>query len=197
LTSNFWGLFNRNLSLLASPKYCDIQSGNPTLIRKYITTLSARLAANDIPACVALLASTVDNLAAEQLDAEVTDAMLAAGKVCAHTARLPMSPQLHEAQTRHRIFQEVLTQLRTHRDSISRQITKQQRQLPEHVLIPTDINTTIAALRSSRRELQDLPLRAYKLREQHQSDKADAIAISDNIGAKAALDQLQQAEATK
>jgi hypothetical protein len=38
------GLFNRNLSPLASPKYRDIRSGNPTLIRKYITTLSARLA---------------------------------------------------------------------------------------------------------------------------------------------------------
>jgi hypothetical protein len=59
------GLFDRNLSPLASPKYRDIQSGNPTLIRKYITTLLARLAANHIPARVALLASNVDNHAAE------------------------------------------------------------------------------------------------------------------------------------
>jgi exonuclease III len=31
------GLFDRNLSPLASPKYCDIRSSNPALIRKYIT----------------------------------------------------------------------------------------------------------------------------------------------------------------
>jgi hypothetical protein len=86
------GLFDRNLSPLASPKYPDIRSGKPALIRKYITTLSACLAAADIPACVALLASNVDNHAAEQLDTEMTDATLAAGKVCAHTARLPISP---------------------------------------------------------------------------------------------------------
>jgi hypothetical protein len=126
----------------------------------------------------------------------MTDSMLAAGKVCAHTARLPISPQLHEAQTQHRIFQQILTQLRTHRD-MSHQITKRQGQLTEHIILPTDIRTTIAALRASRRELRDLSRRAYKLREQHQSDKADAIAISDNIGAKAALDRLQWAEATK
>jgi hypothetical protein len=131
------GLFDRNLSPLASPKYRDIQSGNLTLIRKYITTLSARLAANkNIPAHVALLASNVDNHAAEQLDTEMTGAMLAAGKVCAHTARLPISPQLHEAQTRHRIFQQVLTQLHTHRD-MSHQITKRQGQLTEHIILPT------------------------------------------------------------
>jgi hypothetical protein len=78
----------------------------------------------------------------------MTDAMLAAGKVCAHTARLPISPQLHEAQTWHRIFQQVLTQLRTHRD-MSHQITKWQGQLTEHIILPTDIRTTIAALRAS------------------------------------------------
>jgi hypothetical protein len=127
----------------------------------------------------------------------MTGAMLAAGKVCAHTARLPIPPQLHEAQTRHRIFQQVLIQLRTHRD-MSHQITKQQGQLTEHIILPADIRSTIAALRASRRELRDLvSRRAYKLREQHQSDKADAIAISDNIGAKAALGRLQRAEATK
>jgi hypothetical protein len=80
---------------------------------------------------------------------------------------------------------------------MSHQITKRQGQLPEHIILPTDIRTTIAALGASRRELRDLSRRAYKLREQHQSDKADAIAISDNIGAKAALDRLQRGEATK
>jgi hypothetical protein len=92
------GLFHRNLSPLASPKYRDIRSGNPTLIRKYITTLSARLAANGIPARAALLASNVDNYAAEQLDTEMTDTMLAACKVCAHTARLQISPNYTKAR---------------------------------------------------------------------------------------------------
>jgi hypothetical protein len=91
------GLFVRNLSSLASPKYHDIQSRNPTLIRKYITYLSQRLAANNILAPVALLESTAVNTAAQQLDEEVTNAMLAAGKVCAHTAWLPVFPQLHKA----------------------------------------------------------------------------------------------------
>jgi hypothetical protein len=86
------GLYEKNLSPLASPKYCDIQSGNPTLIRKFITYLSQGLAANNIPTRVALLESTVNNTASEQLDEEVTAAMLAAGKVCAHTNWLPISP---------------------------------------------------------------------------------------------------------
>ena len=42
------GLFDRNLSPLASPSYRDIKSGNPTLIRKYITSLSNKLSHNDI-----------------------------------------------------------------------------------------------------------------------------------------------------
>ena len=80
---------------------------------------------------------------------------------------------------------------------MSSQIQKRQLQLPAPVILPTDLKTMIAALRSTHHNLLDLSRCACTLREQHQADKAEAIAISDNIGTKAALEWLQWAEATK
>jgi hypothetical protein len=80
---------------------------------------------------------------------------------------------------------------------MSSQIHKHHLQLPAPVIIPANIKTTISALRSTRRKLQDLSRRAYKQRKQHQANKADAFAIGNNILSKAALERVQQAKATK
>jgi hypothetical protein len=65
------------------------------------------------------------------------------------------------------------------------------------VIIPTNIKTTIVALHSARHKLPDLSCHTYTVRKQHQANKADAIAISNDIGANAALERLQLAKATK
>jgi hypothetical protein len=68
-------------------------TGKPTLIWKYITTLVVKnLADNNVPAWTELLKTTVDNLAAKQLDQDIIQAMLSAGKTFAHTSCLPISP---------------------------------------------------------------------------------------------------------
>jgi hypothetical protein len=77
------------------------------------------------------------------------------------------------------------------------QILKSQTQLPEPVILPTDLKSMIAALRSAQCNLHDISLKAYQLLNQHQVAKADALANNDNIGAKQALERLQHAKATR
>jgi exonuclease III len=190
------GLFDRNLSPLASPQHRDIRSGNPSLIRKYISHLTQYFSEKDIPTRAEFLKHSVSRLEAESLDADISDAMLKAGKVCAQTSRLPLSPQLHEAQTKHRIFQQVLTQLLTHRD-MTVQIQRRQAQLPASVILPSNLISAKAALRSARRHLRELSRIAYQLKEQHQSNKADALARSDDTSSQKVLTRLQRAATTK
>ena len=122
--------------------------------------------------------------------------MIETGKKCAQASRLPVSPILHQAQTKHRIFQQVLTQLRTHRD-MSVQIQRRQLQLPASIVLPADLKSATEALRSARRDIRELSRKAYQLREKAQSAKADALAASGNIGSQKALPRIQRAEATK
>jgi hypothetical protein len=149
------GLFDRNLSPLDSPTYQDICSGNSTLIRKYISTLMSKLDSKDVQSRNEALQPPDNHSAAKALDNDVTLAMLEAGQMCSQSSRLPVSPSLHAAQTKHRIFQQVLTPIRTHRD-MSVQIQRRQLQLDTPIILSTDLQSATAALRSARRDIRDL-----------------------------------------
>jgi hypothetical protein len=190
------GLFNQNLSPLASPTFRDVRSGNPCQIRKYIEKLNHLLVNKDATARSEILKTEPDPSAAEQLDADITEAMLSAGEACAQTSRFPVSPALHKAQTQHRIIQQVLTQFRTHRD-MTVQISRRQAQLSEPIPLPSDLKSAIRALRSARCVVRTLSRQARQLSDQHRKDQADALALSDNIDAKKALARNQRAADTK
>jgi hypothetical protein len=111
------GLFDRNLSPLASPSFRDICSGTHPKICKYISELHQRRVANNASERSKTLKTNPDHTKAEALNSEITTAMLEAGKTCAQTAWHPISAALHTAQTKHRITQFVLTQLRTLRNT--------------------------------------------------------------------------------
>ena len=190
------GIFDRNLSPLASPQFRDIRSGNPHQIQKYIRALSKGLNATQISARTAQLKSHPNPGDAEQLDSEITDAMLAAGKKCEHTSRYPVSPELHAAQTALRIYQKLVSQFRTQRD-MSLQICKKQQQLKEPLPLPDDLKTALILLRSSQRDVRNLSRIAYQLKDKYRAATATALAQSDNTCAKKALARIQRAEATK
>jgi hypothetical protein len=115
------GLFDRNLPPLARPTYQDIRSGSPRLIRTYITELKRYLIEHKIKERLNKLAESRDDVLAEELDQAITKGMLLAGAKCEKAKRLPKSGKLHEAQTVMRIYQNVLSQLRTKPD-LSQQI---------------------------------------------------------------------------
>jgi hypothetical protein len=93
------GLFDRNLSPLASPTFRDIRSGAPQKNCKYLAELNHRLAEQNVAARTEILKITANHLEAEALDSIITAAMLEAGKTCAHQARHPVSLAFHTAQT--------------------------------------------------------------------------------------------------
>jgi hypothetical protein len=190
------GLFDRNLSPLASPQHRDIRSGNPRHIQKYITEIKKQFTKNEIQTRCEYIAENQDDDIAESLDANITSAMLLAGKACAHTSRLPVSPQLHAAQTHHRICQQVVTQFRTNRD-MSLQIARKQAQLQEPIQLATSLAAALMNLRSSQHLVRDLARQAYKLKDQFRMEKAEALANTEGIGAQKALERLQRAEDTK
>jgi hypothetical protein len=80
------GLFDRNLSPLASPKYRDIKSGHPRQIQTYITELKKLFNLDDISSRAKQLSLHENHQLAEQLDSDITKAMLQAGKACTHTS---------------------------------------------------------------------------------------------------------------
>jgi hypothetical protein len=190
------GLFDQNLSPLASPKYRDIRSGRPRQIQKYIGKLQTLLAKTQVSARSSALKTSGTPTQAEALDREITDAMLAAGKTCAQTTRLPVSPKLHEAQTRHRILQMIVSQFKTKRD-MTAQIQKKQDQLPEPFPLPICLPDALLQLRAAQRDVRTLSRQANQLKDQHRSELAEALVNSEKIGATKALERLHRAEATK
>jgi hypothetical protein len=88
------GLFDMNLSPLASPKYRDICLATLLQFRNTSLPLQNNLANNNISAHAKILKTSVDNPATEQLDKDVTQTMLSTKKTCAHTSHLPISPKL-------------------------------------------------------------------------------------------------------
>ena len=184
------GLFDRNLSPLAGPQFCDIRSGNPHQIQKYILALKRGLDSTQVSARTATLRVSPNPATAESLDNDITDAMLAAGKKCAHTSRYPVSPELHTAQTKLRIYQKLISQFRTKRD-MSLQIRRKQEQLKEQVTLPVDLKTALSLLRHSQKEVRDLSRQAYQLKDKYRAATATALANSDNSCAKKALARIQ------
>jgi hypothetical protein len=190
------GLFDRNLSPLASPTFRDIRSGAPQKNRKYLSELNHQLVKHNVAARTEILKLTADPFEAEALDLLITAAMLKAKKTCAQQARHPVSPALHTAQTTHRILQFVLTQMRTNHD-MTLQIERRQIQLTTPLPLPTSIRSATSNLKNACRDVQNLSRKATQLTAQHQSDKAAALAISNNINAEQALARLECTAATK
>jgi hypothetical protein len=190
------GLFDRNLPPLARPQFRDILPSRPKLIRKYITELGHLLSTSDIPTRVDSLHDRNDIHLAETLDDKITAGMKSAGKKCKTTKRLPRSGKLHEAQTHLRIYQKLLTQIRTQRD-MSAQILKCQEQLPQSIPLPSSLAETNAKLRASQREVRKLSRKAFDLRNQQKEELANAIATVEGTSKEKALQRVQRAQHTK
>jgi hypothetical protein len=122
--------------------------------------------------------------------------MKSAGKICETTKRLPRSGKLHEAQTRLRIYQKLLTQIRTQRD-MSAQILKWQEQLPQSIPLPSSLPKTNAKLRASQREVRELSRKAFDLRNQQKEELTNAIATVEGTSKEKALQRVQRAQHTK
>jgi hypothetical protein len=190
------GLFDRNLPPLARPQFRDIRSGRPKLVRKYVAKLGKYLSSLDIPNRVSSLTNRDDSLA-ETLDNEITSGMKAAGKSCETGKRLPRSGKLHIAQTTLRIYQQLLSQMRTHRD-MTTQILKRQNQLPSPILLPMTISATKSHLRAAQREVRTLSRIAFDLRKAQKEDSATAISLAEPGTTKEkALQRVERAQHTK
>jgi hypothetical protein len=159
------GLFDRNLPPLARPQFRDIRSGRPKLVCKYVAELGKYLSSLDIPNRVSSLTNRDDSLA-ETLDDKIATDMKTAGKSCETGKRLPRSGKLHIAQITLRIYQQLLSQMRTHRN-MTTQILKRQIQLPSPILLPTTISAANSYLRAAQREVRTLSRIAFDLRNRH------------------------------
>ncbi len=123
--------------------------------------------------------------------------MLLAGSKCETAGRLPKSGILHEAQTTMRIYQIVLSQLKTKRD-LSKQIEKRQLQLPVAISLPTTINETNRLLRISQRTVRKLARKAYDLKKQQRDEKVAALVNAEPGSVKEKiLQRIERAEHTK
>jgi hypothetical protein len=109
------------------------------------------------------------------LDKEITTGMQLAGKSCKTAKRLPCSGKLQEAQTRLRIYQKLLTQIRTQLN-MSAQILKRQAQLTISIPLPTTLANTNTKLRASQKEVRELSQKAYDLCNKQKKELDDAIA---------------------
>jgi hypothetical protein len=166
------GLFNQNLSRLASPKFCNIHSSCLKLIQKHIAHLKENLDTLKASKCSAHITSTHDDDAVEALNLEATNAMLIlAGKACTQKARFPVSPPLHKAQTMQRIVQQLISQFKTHRD-MWEQIECKQIQLKTPLELPT-----LLPAASPQSFLSSLPVK-----RKHQTKKVEALVNSECIG---------------
>jgi hypothetical protein len=182
------GLFDRNLPPLAQPQFRDTRSGQPKVICKYITELGHLLSTSNIPARVDSLHDCNDILLAESLDNEITTSMKSAGKKCETAERLPRKGKLHEAQTRLRIYQKRLTQMRTQRD-MTAQILKCRAQLPQSIPLLTTLSETNANLRVSQSEVRVLSRKAKVPVDKPDNPKEALVwnTITDTINAETTI----------
>ena len=191
------GLFDRNLARLARPTFRDIRSGSSRLIQVYITELKTYLINHKIAEQIDKLAQTRDDDLAEAIDQKITAEMLLARSKCETAGRLPKLGILHEAQTTMRIYQIVLSQLKTKRD-LSKQIEKRQLQLPVAISLPTTINETNRLLRISQRTVRKLARKAYDLKKQQRDEKVAALVNAEPGSVKEKiLQRIERAEHTK
>jgi hypothetical protein len=119
-----------------------------------------------------------------------------AGRRCETAKRLPCSGKLHKAQTRLRIYQKLLTQIRTQRD-MSAQILKRQAQLAISIPLPTTLADTNTKLRASQKEVRELSRKAYDLRNEQKKELADTIATTEGTSKERTLQRVQHAQHTK
>jgi hypothetical protein len=189
--------FKKQTELItALSQFRDIRSGRPKLIRKYITEFGHLLSKSNIPAQVASLQDHHDIHHAKTLDNKITAGMKLAGRKCKTAKRLPHSGKLLEAQTLLRIYQKLLTQIRTQRN-MSAQMLKQHAQLAISIPLPTTLANTNAKLRAFKKEVRKLSGKAYDLRNKQKKELADAIATTEGTSREKTLQHVQRAQHTE
>jgi hypothetical protein len=109
----------------------------------------------------------------------------------------PPSGKLHIAQTTLRIHQQLLSQMRTHRD-MTAQILKRQNQLPSPIPLPTTILETNSHLRQAQRNVRTLSRNAFDLRKEQKDEVAKAISLPEpGTSTEKALQRVERAQHTK
>lgn len=103
---------------------------------------------------------------------------------------------LAQAQTRLRIYQKLLTQIRTQR-VMSAQILKRQAQLVISIPLPTTLADTNTKLRASQKEVRELSRKAYDLRNEQKKELVNAIATKEGTSKEKALQRVQRSQHTK
>ena len=173
------GLFDRALTTLSSPVNRNLCSTNTKHVQKYIRELYAYLQQHLVLERLAAIKVQEDHLSAEQIDRDITRAMLHAELKCKNFSRLPWSHDLHNAMTTLYILKMQLTQLRTHRD-MQTQIGRRQKDLIDPVLLPTNLAETNSALRSARRCCRKIATDARELRKTRDEERLAAFKLANN-----------------
>jgi hypothetical protein len=173
------GLFDRALTPLSSPANRNLCSTNTKHVQKYIKELYAYLQQHLVLQRLEEIKEHEDHTSAEQIDSDITRAMLHAELKCKNFNRLPWSHDLHNAMTTLYILKMQLTQLRTHRD-MQRQIGRRQRDLIDPVLLPINLAEANSALRSARRCCRQIATEARALRKTRDEERLAAFKLANS-----------------
>jgi hypothetical protein len=172
------GLFDRSLTTLASPSNHHLCVINPKHIQKYIRKLHDYMQQHLVLQRLEEIKLTADHATAEQIDKDVTRAMLHAELKCKSFNRLPWSHDLHAAMTTLYILKIQMTQLRTNRDMQS-QISRRQTQLSDPIILPDSISTANSALRSARRRCRQVATDTRSLHETREDERLAAFKLAN------------------
>jgi exonuclease III len=173
------GLFDRALTTLASPANRHLCSTNPKHVQKYIRELYAYLQQHLVLQRLEEIKDHEDHQSAEQIDRDITRAMLYAELKCKSFNRLPWSHDLHTAMTTLYILKMQLTQLRTHRD-MQPQIGRRQKDLIDQVLLPLNLAEANSALRSARRRCRQIAQEARSLRKTRDEERLASFKLANS-----------------
>jgi hypothetical protein len=80
---------------------------------------------------------------------------------------------------------------------LSFQIARKQAQLPEPIVTAPTLRLALLHLRRAQHTVRDLSRKAFQLKNQHRTQKAEAIANSEGINAIKALERIQRADDTQ
>jgi hypothetical protein len=172
------GLFDHSLTTLASPSNCHLCVINPKHVQKYIRRLHDYMQQHLVLQRLEEIKLTADHATAEQIDKDITRAMLHAELKCKSFNRLSWSQDLHAAMTTLYILKIQMTQLRTNRDMQS-QISRRQTQLSDPIILPNSISTANSALRSARRRCRQVATEARSLRKTREDEHLAAFKLAN------------------
>ena len=166
------GLFDRDVSPIASSSGRDLQSKNANQVLKYVATLSQLIAQHRLQEKLQTIQENQDHDLAETIDKLMTESMLAAEKKVKYFKRLPWSTEVHTAMTKLYITKMQLTQIKTQRD-MSKQIQSRQSTLVDLIPSPKTIEEANQALTNARKECRKI---AKEKRHQLKTKEADRLA---------------------